>query len=186
MLSQLRQKDIAELLSVDRRHVNVLVKAGMPKHGRVYNGPECIAWYVARREAAAAKRGASAAAESEESRKQLARYRKHRADLSEIEVKKARSELVAWSEVEAEWRARVVSVVVGLENFGDRVSGAVAGRSRSEVYPIVKEEVRTLRESYVREGRYCPDVLNADAFARDLSELVAKHRRGSDGGSSEA
>lgn len=79
-----------------------------------------------------------------------------RARLNEIMVKQARGELISKKDVEAKWAVRVVATCAGLETHSDRLPPLLEGKTRQQMKEIIDIEVWRLRESFAREGRYCP------------------------------
>lgn len=78
----------------------------------------------------------------------------------ELKNQKARDEVAPWSEIEGEWAARVAVVVSGLTAFEHRLPPILDGKTRKEMQKILHDEVHYLRESYAREGKYCPPPKN--------------------------
>ena len=83
-------------------------------------------------------------------------YWREKAEGEKLRNQKTREELVPWSQVETEWAGRVSLVTSGLEAFGDRLPPILLGKDRKQMRDIIKAEVKYLRNSYARNGRYCP------------------------------
>jgi len=86
------------------------------------------------------------------------RYRLARARREEMLVRQLKGSLASWKEIENQWSARVQEITAGLEMLGDRLAALLVGKSREEMLKIIKGEIWKLRDSYSREGRYCPKV----------------------------
>jgi len=74
----------------------------------------------------------------------------------QLKNQKTRGELISLEDVVQEWAGRVSIVTSGLEAFADRLPPILEGKPRKEMRDIIKKEVRYLRESYARKGKYCP------------------------------
>ena len=88
------------------------------------------------------------------------RYRLARARREEMLVRQLKGSLASWREIETQWSARVQELSSGLEMLADRLAPLLVGKSRVEMHDIIKREIWKLRDSYAREGRYCPDTEN--------------------------
>jgi hypothetical protein len=155
-LNQLLQLEIAKLFGVTRMSVNRWSKEGMPKNPNgTYPGPACVAWLVSRVEERLEQQ-AEEGPETAESARWLAAFRRERYKLSKIERRQREGSLVTWAEVEKQWAARVALVIGGLGNLRDRLPAILQGRTRDEMYQIIKEEIGYFRDQYAKGGTYCP------------------------------
>lgn len=92
----------------------------------------------------------------EQQEKAELRFRIARARKEEILASQLEKTVAPWEDIEKEWSERVRLVTAGLEAFADRLPPLLVGRSREEIYRILKTEARELCERYSRDGRYCP------------------------------
>jgi hypothetical protein len=146
------RNQIARALGCDPSAVTNMYKRGMPrKKNGFYNLTQCVLWRIAE-----ASEKAEGGEISEESRKWMTAFRRERAKLAKIQRLEAEGELMPKEEIVREWARRVVHVCGGFEGFADRLSVILEGKSRIEIYDIIKAEVRLLRETYARNGRYTP------------------------------
>jgi len=51
---------------------------------------------------------------------------------------------------------RVAEVTAGLNALSSRLPPMLEGKDKREMQEIIEEEIRFLRESYARAGKYCP------------------------------
>lgn len=84
------------------------------------------------------------------------RYRLARARREEMLVDQLKGLLIERKDVYAEWAGRVALVTSALENFADRLPPLLEGKTRGEMFEVIKGEVWELRNGFCREGRYCP------------------------------
>ena len=85
------------------------------------------------------------------------RWRNARAEKEELLVEQVRESLFSKAEVVTEWTERVLTVCAGLEALADRLPPLLAGLTAKEMQPIIKNEIRLLREGYARDGKYTPE-----------------------------
>jgi hypothetical protein len=71
-------------------------------------------------------------------------------------VEQQRGNLFSKNEVLTAWVERVLAVCSGLEALADRLPPLLAGLSPKEMQPIIKNEVRLLREGFAENGKYTP------------------------------
>jgi hypothetical protein len=71
-------------------------------------------------------------------------------------VEQQRGNLFSKNEVLTAWVERVLNVCSGLEALADRLPPLLAGLSPKEMQPIIKNEVRLLREGFAENGKYTP------------------------------
>jgi len=148
----LSRQEIAHVFGVTPRTVNRWVLEGMPKDHDGYDLPSCVQWALDR----AQNNSQDRPVETPQSLSWLEKFRRERFRLARLERRKAEEELCPWSEIEEQWCERVGLVTSGLSYLHVRLMGVLPGKSSDEVERIVKAEVRDLRTSYAKVGRYCP------------------------------
>ena len=84
------------------------------------------------------------------------RYRLAKAEKEEYLVKQLKGHVVAKEEIYPVWAARVAVVTDGLNALIDRLPPLLEGKSRAEIQDILRDEIWSIRDSYAREGEYCP------------------------------
>lgn len=84
------------------------------------------------------------------------KWRTWRAKREELFVEQQRGALFSKNEVLTAWVERVLTVCAGLEALADRLPPLLAGLSPKEMQPIIKNEVRLLREGFAEHGKYTP------------------------------
>lgn len=158
-LKKLLRRECSTILGVHLRSIGNFLKEESPlpanKDGKTFSAVQVVKWWLARH----LERAAGPAAESPEAVRWLERYRRERFRLSRIERKLRESQVIAWTDVEKEWCARVRVVTEGLEFFADRLPPLLVGQGRDEIRAILKAEVRELRAAYARDGKYTPEVV---------------------------
>lgn len=145
-LRKLRQVDLATLLKLTPRQINNLVKEGMPsfldeKSKRWYDGPECVAWYIARERGGDENLGDVDAAR--------VRLEGLRADVLEVELAQTMGKLMTveqYQQARFDADARVAAKLKALEN---RLAPAVVGTltvqdGLARVKPLVAEAMDEL------------------------------------------
>jgi len=146
--------EVAAAFGVTARAVQLWHQSGCPrvKRGR-WNLQEVILWW-AENIYTACNRGDDVPG----SELNLARtaYWQAKAEKMALDVEKTREAMLSKSEVITAWTERVVGVAAGLEALADRLPPLLAGLSAKAMHPVIKREVRTLREGFARKGRYCP------------------------------
>jgi len=80
-----------------------------------------------------------------------------RAEKENLFLEQARGALFSQADVIAAWTERVVAVCAGLEALADRLPPLLVGLSPNDMQPIIKNEIRLLREGFARDGRYTPE-----------------------------
>jgi len=145
-LRKLRQVDLATLLKVTPRQIHNLVKQGMPSFidddgKRKYDGPECVAWFVARERGGDEDLGDVDAAR--------VRLESLRADILEVELAEKLGKVMTVEQFEKarfDADARVAAKLKALEN---RLAPAVVGTTDvqdglARVKPLVAEAMDEL------------------------------------------
>lgn len=147
--SNLTRNDMGEAHGVDVRTISRWVDSEMPRlpNGR-YDLPETIRWRV--------DRESMIPIPIEGTSPNLERYRAARAGIAEMELEKARGQLVSYEVMMQAWCKRVRNITNGLELFTDRLAPMLEGRNRNEIRAIISAEVENLRHQYARHGRYTP------------------------------
>ena len=84
------------------------------------------------------------------------RYKLARAAREELLVASLKGTMVSWEDIEKEWASRVAIVTAGLTALVDRLPPLLAGKNRSEMQAVIREEIWRIRDDYARKGRYCP------------------------------
>lgn len=147
---ELTTKQCAELFEVSARTIQKWGELGLPQSKRNrWNLKAVFDWWDS-------NINSSRVFEDESMTEIKKDYWKEKSEGEKLKNRKTREELVPWSEVETEWAGRVSVVTSGLEAFGDRLPPILEGKPRKEMRDIIKKEVRYLRDSYARKGKYCP------------------------------
>ena len=150
----LTTKQCAELFEVSTRTIQKWGEAGLPQSKRNrWNLKKVFDWWD--------ENINSARVIEDETMTEIKRaYWREKSEGEKLKNQRTREELVPWSEVETEWAGRVSIVTSGLEAFKFRLAPILEGKTRKEMQRILGDEVRYLRESYAREGKYCQKVAN--------------------------
>lgn len=74
----------------------------------------------------------------------------------ELKNSKLNGTLASWDDIEAEWCARLLAVTSGLGTLEHRLPPLIEGKGRRDVQLIIHNEIKYLRDSYARRGKYCP------------------------------
>ncbi|HLW82557.1 MAG TPA: hypothetical protein VKS20_11015 [Candidatus Acidoferrales bacterium] len=138
---------IAQVLNLDPRRVQQLVKEGMPRHTRGrYEALKCMAWYIRFLQKVIEKK-AIPMDEGEYASERQERVRKMRfdADLKEIELARERSQLVAIADVEKEITNLALTVKARIMAVAPRLAPDLLGEG-SRVMAQAKIE-KALREA---------------------------------------
>jgi hypothetical protein len=86
------------------------------------------------------------------------RYRIARARWQELNVKQLSGKLMSQDEVFAEWSKRLAVLFSGIQLWSSRLPPRFEGKSRDEMMRILVDEIYLLRKTFVKKGRYCPEV----------------------------
>jgi len=145
-LLKLNRKDTATAFAVNVRTVTRWYESGMPRNGdKSFNLPACISWRHDQ-----IKEGMEdilPEAETEESKKWLAEYRKQRALIAEIERKKLEGTVIETAEVERDAFNIGRAVRDSLLNIPDRISAILAAETdESKVSEFLTKEIRQALE----------------------------------------
>ena len=144
--------ELAAAIGKTRQTIHNWVADGLPRRkDKLFDLPKVIDWLLERERNAAAMDSAS----SNDS-PALERYRDARARMAELDLATKEGDLIRIDDVHEQWALRVTEVCSGLEFLADRLSSVLPGKPREEVQKIVSDEVWRLRDSYAREGKYCP------------------------------
>lgn len=168
----LTEDEIAELFQVSGRQVRKYVQVGMPRYGTAsYDLVPCFRWWFANigEEKAAASGSNSTINEIKK------HYWAAKAKSEVIKAKQLEDSVAPWDLIENEWAQRVVAVTTGLELFADRLPPLLEGRDQLAMREIIGDEVRYLRESYARTGKYTPQV---EVELPEKSKTLPKKKRG--------
>lgn len=151
----LNGKQVAEAFGVVTKTITRWKEEGLPMNadGKTFNLPDAISWAIDRAKAAVCE-----TKEPDEASRWMTEFRKERALMAKIERRRTEESLVEWSEIERQWAERVGLVTSGLALFSDRLPPILEGKSQPEMRELIRSEVRLLRESYAREGKYFPSV----------------------------
>ena len=84
------------------------------------------------------------------------KYKRARALKEQIFAEQIRGTLYSKAEVLTEWTARVAVICEGLEALADRLPPLLVGLSAKEMQATIRTEIRILRESYAKNGKYTP------------------------------
>lgn len=147
---ELTTQQAAELFGVSTRAVQRWGQAGCPQASRNrWNLKALFTWWD--------ENINGARVIEDETMTEIKRsYWREKAEGEKLKNAKARDEVAPWSEIEVQWAARVAVVTSGLTAFEHRLPPLLEGRSRREMQKILHDEVHYLRNSYAREGKYCP------------------------------
>lgn len=164
------QDELAELLGVSRRTVIRWKNEGMPVEddGR-YDPVRILEW----------REGVLGEPEDDDqdvSPKTFwdVNFRKFRAQLAELEFKKASGEVIAVAVVETLLIDRAVEFKKSLLGRAKRLSALVVGKSADEVYQILEEDVLDTLRAYSRPS---PVIDEAKAAAASVQESADKEER---------
>ena len=169
----LTEDEVAELFQVSGRQIRHYVNAGCPRHGTAsYELLPVFRWWFANiGEEKAASSGAN---------QTINEIKKHdwfaKTKSESIKSKQLEGSVVDWETIENEWAQRVVAVTTGLELFTDRLPPLLEGHNQIEMRDVIAKEVRYLRQSYARTGKYTPPVGTAKKIAAETKTVEAKKR----------
>lgn len=124
-------------------------RANMPKVAPgVYDLIACFAWW---------DRTMNSGDETGTTKKSKERYWCAKADREEIDRDRARDDLIPRVDVGRAWSWRVSEVSAGLKALATRLPPMLEGKTQPDMREIINAEVRQLRESYARAGKYCEE-----------------------------
>ena len=154
---ELSTRQCAELFDVSSRTIQAWGQAGCPQVGRNrWDLKEIFSFWI--------ENINSSQIDEDETMVEIKRgYWREKSEGEKLRNQKTREELVPWSEVEAQWAGRVALVTSGLEAFKFRLAPILEGKTRKAMQKILGDEVRYLRESYARDGKYTPKSGNRPA-----------------------
>jgi len=147
---ELTTQQCAKLFEVSTRTILNWSEAGLPQARRNrWNLKACFDWWIENIDTSRIDQdeGMLAIKKAYWSEKSIG---------EQLKNQKTRGELISLEDVVQEWAGRVSIVTSGLEAFADRLPPILEGKPRKEMRDIIKKEVRYLRESYARKGKYCP------------------------------
>lgn len=76
-------------------------------------------------------------------------------DTKAVKLAQLQETLISRDEIAQAWAARVGEVTSGLMTLADRLPPLLVGKDRGAMREVVDAEIRQLRESYARSGKYC-------------------------------
>lgn len=147
--TRLAQVDLSRALGIPARTIRSW--DGLPRNpDKSYSLPIVVQWLIDRAE------DDSPSVETDpESRQWLAKFRRERFKLAKIERLKTQGELIPRDIIGRAWTRRISEVCNGLAFLVNRLPPMLAGKDQRQMYDIIEDEVRRLRENYVRGGPYC-------------------------------
>lgn len=83
-------------------------------------------------------------------------YWKWKTEAEKVKVGQLKSKLIAFKDVREQWVARIGVVTSALNAFANRLPAILVGKTRNEMADILKSEVKNLRRSFVKHGKYTP------------------------------
>ena len=161
-IHNLSKRETADLCGVSIRTVSNWILEGFPRNtDGTFDGPACVSWLTGRIEDRAT---AVCAPETAESQKWLTAFRRERAKLSKIERLKAEGSLIDIDGIHEAWALRAHNLCGALEQLADRLPPMLHGKSREEMFGIIGNEVREMRQNLVRAGRFVASLTDLKAW----------------------
>jgi hypothetical protein len=151
-INSLKKQEVATLCGVSVRTVSNWLLEGFPRNtDGTFDGPACVSWLTGRIED---RVSTVCAPETAESQKWLTAFRRERAKLSKIDRLKAEGSLIDIDRVHEGWALRAYGLCGALEQLADRLPPMLHGKSREEMFTIIGNEIRIMRENLVRAGKF--------------------------------
>lgn len=170
---------VAEHFAVTTRTVLNWEKQGMPRRAdRTYDLVEIAKWRegLITHPQPAAPGGADPRqpilTEQRGQRFQQERLLKAKAELTEMEVRQRRGELVEVREVSKMFVARILAVKQGLLGLGRLLPPLLVDRGEREMEAIINERVRDLLENYSRQVSINPPDSSEPVSRREILQFV--------------
>jgi len=146
----LTTSEIASFFDVTRHAVQKWFKAGCPKvrHGKC-NLKAVFNWWLD-------NIAETKISDTETIQELKAEHLREKIKGERLKNEQTEGNLISLDEIKKQWSARVGVVTSGLEAFADRLPPVLEGKSKSEMKQLIKREIRELRDSYARKGKYTP------------------------------
>ena len=147
-----KTREVAEFFGVSNRTVQNWHNAGCPRIRRgVFDLKAVHEWWFANIAEPSTKNDVGGQLYTARCEYWIAKAKR-----MELDAKKAEGQMLPKNEVITQWTARVIELTSGLEGLVDRLPPLLAGLSPKRMQPVIKREIRHLRETYARREEYCP------------------------------
>lgn len=135
------QGELAKALKVDVRTIRNYTRAGCPKTAEGYYDPvEVARWLQAKDQ--------TGTGDVSDKSKADTRYRVAKAELAELELKKAIGAVISREERDEDLKKRVLVLKRGLLSFGRSIAPSLVAREPREIAALIDERMRDLIAQY--------------------------------------